>query len=164
MTYARDTHSFNYHSRYQDSPCHMITGGHVDVRQLYPFWCRCWVYIPLNDRHGKVNAPSALKAHFVGYSYTTILTKMYKYYQSRKIRLKRDSGRSKKPPHTILKNKKWWRLSTHHTVFFLSMVWGGLDVPCHLVFVKFREKQTNDSALVIHRSLRWWFLWQSTCQ
>jgi hypothetical protein len=32
-------------------------------------------------RHGKVNAPRALKAHFVGYSYTTILTKMYKYIE-----------------------------------------------------------------------------------
>ena len=81
MTYACDTHSFNYHSRYEDSPYHLITGRHVDVRQLYPFWCRCWVYIPLNDRHGKVNAPRALKAHFVGYSYTTILTKMYKYIE-----------------------------------------------------------------------------------
>jgi hypothetical protein len=59
----------------------MITRRHVDVRQLYPFWCRCWVYIPLNDRHGKVNAPRALKAHFVGYSYTTVLTKTYKYIE-----------------------------------------------------------------------------------
>ena len=65
----------------QDSPYQMIKGRHVDVRQLYPFWCRCWVYIPLNDRHGKVNAPPALKAHFVGYSYTTILTKTYKYIE-----------------------------------------------------------------------------------
>jgi Reverse transcriptase (RNA-dependent DNA polymerase) len=81
MEYACDTHSFNYHSRYGDSPYHLITGRHVDVRQLYPFWCRCWVYIPLSDRHGKINAPRALKAHFVGYSYTTILTKTYKYVE-----------------------------------------------------------------------------------
>ena len=81
MEYACDTHSFNYHTRYGSSPYHLITGRHVDVRQLYPFWCRCWVYIPLSDRHGKVNAPRALKAHFVGYSYTTILTKTYKYIE-----------------------------------------------------------------------------------
>jgi hypothetical protein len=52
MEYACDTHSFNYHSRYGDSPYHLITG-----RQLYPVWCRCWVNIPLSDRHGKINAP-----------------------------------------------------------------------------------------------------------
>jgi hypothetical protein len=78
MEYPCDTHSFNYHTRYGVSPYHMITGRHVDIRQLYPFWCRCWVYIPLN---GEVNAPRALKAHFAGYSYTTVLTKTYKYIE-----------------------------------------------------------------------------------
>jgi hypothetical protein len=81
MEYACDTHSFNYYSRYADSPYHLITGRHVDVRQLNPFWCRCWVYIPLNDRHGKVNAPRALNTHFVDYSYSTVLTRTYKYIE-----------------------------------------------------------------------------------
>jgi hypothetical protein len=36
MEYACDTHSLNYHSLYGDSPYHLITGRHVDVRRLYP--------------------------------------------------------------------------------------------------------------------------------
>jgi hypothetical protein len=40
MTYACDTHSFNSNSRINDSPYHYITGRHIDVTQLHPFFAR----------------------------------------------------------------------------------------------------------------------------
>ena len=78
MTYACDTHSFNPNSRINDSPYHYITGRHVDVTQLHPFFARCFVHIPPSERDSKIGDPRAYKAHFVGYDYTSILTKTYK--------------------------------------------------------------------------------------
>ena len=77
MTYACDTHSFNYNARINTSPYHFNTGSHVDVEQLQPFWSRCYVHIPAKDRTSKIGCPRAYNAHFVGYDYTSILNKTY---------------------------------------------------------------------------------------
>ena len=81
MTYACDTHSFNPITRLGTSPYHKITGRHVDVGQLRPFWARCYVHIPLQFRAGKVGYARAYKAHFVGYDYTSVLTRTYKVFE-----------------------------------------------------------------------------------
>lgn len=73
MSYACITHSFNYSSRIDDSPYHMTTGKHIDIKSLHPFWARCYVHIPLKDRGGKVGHPRAYQGHFVGYLYTSTL-------------------------------------------------------------------------------------------
>jgi hypothetical protein len=44
-----------------------VYGQHVNIKHLHPFWARCWVFIALEDRKGKVGFPRAYKAHFVGY-------------------------------------------------------------------------------------------------
>ena len=77
MAYACTTHSFNPCPRNFDSPYHYITGSHVDVKHLHPFWSRCYVHIPAIHREGKVGFPRAYKAHFAGYDYTSTLTRMY---------------------------------------------------------------------------------------
>ena len=77
MTYTCVTHSFNYNHRINDSPYHYITGSAIDVKQLHPFWARCYVHIPLKDRNSKIGCPRAYNAHFVGYDYTSTLTKTY---------------------------------------------------------------------------------------
>jgi hypothetical protein len=56
----------------------MITGSHVDVKQLHPFFARCYVHIPPSERESKVGYPRAYKAHFVGYDYTSVLHRTYK--------------------------------------------------------------------------------------
>ena len=77
MTYTCVTHSFNYNHRINDSPYHYITGSAIDVKQLHPFWAHCYVHIPLKDRNSKIGCPRAYNAHFVGYDYTSTLTKTY---------------------------------------------------------------------------------------
>ena len=78
MAYACDTHSFNPLARIGTSPYHLITGRHVDVTQLHPFYARCYVHIPSSNRPGKVGHARAYRAHFVGYDFTSYLTKTFK--------------------------------------------------------------------------------------
>ena len=77
MAYACDTHSFNYNHRINTSPYHFNTGSHVDVKELHPFWSRCYVHTPAKDRTSKVGCPRAYNAHFVGYDYTSTLSRTY---------------------------------------------------------------------------------------
>ena len=77
MAYACRTHSFNYNKRLNDSPYHYVYNQHIDIKQLHPFWARCYVYIPLKNRAGKLNSPRAYKAHFVGYNFSTIMFPNY---------------------------------------------------------------------------------------
>lgn len=77
MAYACRTQSFNYNKRLNDSPYHYVYGQHIDIKQLHPFWARCYVYIPLKDRERKLNSPQAYKAHFVGYNFSTIMFPNY---------------------------------------------------------------------------------------
>jgi hypothetical protein len=72
------SHSFNPNSRINDSPYHYITGRHIDVTQLHPFFARFFVHISPSERNSKIGDPCAYKAHFVGYDYTSTLTKTYK--------------------------------------------------------------------------------------
>lgn len=76
MTYACDTHSYNYCSAIGTSPYMKITGQPINIKYLQPFWASCYVFIPLKDRI-KVGDPRAYKAHFVGYANTTILFPNY---------------------------------------------------------------------------------------
>ena len=77
MKYACDTHSFNYSSSIGTSPYTFITGQPVNIKYLQPFWARCWVFIPLESRKGKVGQKRAYKAHMVGYSFSSILIPNY---------------------------------------------------------------------------------------
>ena len=77
MAYACTTHSFNYNHRINTSPYHFNTGRHVDVKELHPFWSRCYVHTAVKDRTSKVGCPRAYNAHFVGYDYTSILSRTY---------------------------------------------------------------------------------------
>ena len=77
MAYACRTHSLNYNKRINDSPYHYVYGEHIDIKDLHPFWSLCYVYIPLKLRQGKLNAPRAYKAHFVGYNFSTIMFPNY---------------------------------------------------------------------------------------
>ena len=76
MTYACDTHSYNFCSAIGTSPYMKITGQPINIKYLQPFWASCYVFIPLKDRI-KVGAPRAYKAHFVGYANTSILFPNY---------------------------------------------------------------------------------------
>ena len=71
MSYACDTHSYNYSSVIGTSPYTKITGQPVNVKYLQPFWASCYVFIPLSKRN-KLGDPRAYKAHFVGYSNTSL--------------------------------------------------------------------------------------------
>ena len=71
MSYACDTHSFNFSKVIGTSPYARITGKSVYIKYLQPFWASCYVFIPLNKR-AKLGDPRAYKAHFVGYSNTTL--------------------------------------------------------------------------------------------
>lgn len=77
MAYACVTHSFNYNHRINTSPYHFNTGRHVDVKELHPFWSRCYVHTPGKDRTSKVGCARAYNAHFVGYDFTSTLTRTY---------------------------------------------------------------------------------------
>ena len=77
MTYACVTHSFNYNQRINTSPYNFNTGRHVDVEELHPFWSRCCVHTPSQDRTSKVGYARAYNAHFVGYDFTSTLTRTY---------------------------------------------------------------------------------------
>ena len=50
MTYACDTHSYNYCSAIGTSPYMKITGQPINLKYLQPFWASCYVFIPLKDR------------------------------------------------------------------------------------------------------------------
>ena len=76
MTYACDTHSYNYCSAIGTSPYMKITGKPVNLKYLQPFWASCYVYIPLKERY-KIGDSRAYKAHFVGYANTTLLFPNY---------------------------------------------------------------------------------------
>ena len=77
MAYACVTHSFNYNHRINTSPYHFNTGSHVDVKELHPFWSRCYIHTPSQDRTSKVGCARAYNAHFVGYDFTSTLTRTY---------------------------------------------------------------------------------------
>ena len=73
MTYAAVTMGFNFSSAIGTSPYYYITGSKANVKYLHPFWSKCYVYIPVELREGKVGVKRAHKARFVGYDNTTIL-------------------------------------------------------------------------------------------
>ena len=77
VQYACITHSFNYCSAIDDSPYHYITGQHVDIANLHPFWSKCYVHIPLELRPRKLGASRAYDARFVGYSFSSLEFKNY---------------------------------------------------------------------------------------
>ena len=76
MEYACDTQSFNYSSVIGTSPYMKIIGQPINIKYLQPFWSSCYVFIPVKERN-KVGDPRAYKAHFVGYSYSTLLFPNY---------------------------------------------------------------------------------------
>ena len=77
MTYAAVTLSFNYSSAIGTSPYYYITGEQVNMKYVKPFWSKCYVFIPVQFRHGKLGCARAHKARFVGYDNTTILFPNY---------------------------------------------------------------------------------------
>ena len=76
MSYACDTHSYNFSQAIGTSPYTNITGQPVNVKYLQPFWASCYVFIPLSKR-AKLGDPRAYKEHFVGYS--NMLSKLFRY-------------------------------------------------------------------------------------
>ena len=78
IQYACVTQSFNLHSAIEDSPYHLITGNHVDIKNLHPFWAKCYVYIPIEQRSGKLGFARAYDARLVGYAFTS--TEFRAYY------------------------------------------------------------------------------------
>ena len=77
MSYACVTHSFNYNHRINTSPYNFNTGSHVDVKELHLFWSRCYVHTPSQDRINYVGCARAYNAHFVGYDFSSTLTRTY---------------------------------------------------------------------------------------
>ena len=77
MTYAAVTLGLNYSSAIGTSPYKYITGGHANMKHVKPFWAKCYVFIPVQFRHGKLGCARAHKARFVGYDNTTILFPNY---------------------------------------------------------------------------------------
>jgi hypothetical protein len=73
-----------------------VYGQHVNIKHLHPFWARCWVFIALEDRKGKLGFPRAYKAHFVGYESSGTLKPTFKVIQVHpngtygKVRVSRD--------------------------------------------------------------------------
>ena len=47
------------------------------MKHVKPFWSKCYVFIPVQFRHGKLGCARAHKARFVGYDNTTILFPNY---------------------------------------------------------------------------------------
>ena len=76
--YTCVTQAFNYHSAIKTSPYHLITGKHVNLKNLKAFWSLCWVHIALEDRKGKIGFPRAYKARFVGYDLSRTLEPCFK--------------------------------------------------------------------------------------
>ena len=72
MTYAAVTLSLNYSSAIGTSPYYYITGEQANMKHLKPFSSKCYVFIPVQFRHGKLGCARAHKARFVGYDNTTI--------------------------------------------------------------------------------------------
>ena len=77
MTYAAVTLGFNFSEKIGTSPYYYITGSKANVKYLHPFWSKCYVYIPLELRKGKIGVKRAHKARFVGYNNSTILFPNY---------------------------------------------------------------------------------------
>ena len=77
MTYAAVTLGFNFSSSIGTSPYYYITGSKANMKYLHPFWAKCYVYIPLELRQGKIGVKRAHKARFIGYNNTTILFPNY---------------------------------------------------------------------------------------
>ena len=76
MSYACDTLSYNFSSVIGTSPYMKIHGKPINMKYLQPFWSRCYVFIPVKERN-KIGDPRAYKAHFAGYSNTTLLFPNY---------------------------------------------------------------------------------------
>jgi hypothetical protein len=81
MEYACKTASLNYHRKIGTMPYFFVYGQHVNIKHLHPFWARCWVFIALEDRKGKVGFPRAYKAHFLGYESSRTLEPTFKVIQ-----------------------------------------------------------------------------------
>lgn len=77
MTYASVTLGFNFSPSIGTSPYTYITGQRANILYLQPFWSKCYVYIPLEHRAGKIGVKRAAKARFVGYHNSTILFPNY---------------------------------------------------------------------------------------
>ena len=77
MTYAAVTLGFNFSEKIGTSPYYYIKGSKANVKYLHPFWSKCYVYIPLELRKGKIGVKRAHKARFVGYNNSTILFPNY---------------------------------------------------------------------------------------
>jgi hypothetical protein len=55
----------------------LSTGEHIDINHLNPFWAKCYVYIPLERRSGKLGFPRIYNARFVGYALASIKFRTY---------------------------------------------------------------------------------------
>lgn len=77
MSYAAVTLGFNFSSALGTSPYYYITGTKANMKYLHPFWSKCYVYIPVELRKGKIGVNRAHKARFVGYNNSTLLFPNY---------------------------------------------------------------------------------------
>lgn len=77
MTYAAVTLGYNLSTAIGTSPYYYLTGTKANLKYLHPFWSKCYVYIPVELRQGKIGVNRAHKARFIGYDNTTILYPNY---------------------------------------------------------------------------------------
>ncbi len=77
IQYSCVTHSFNYSSAIDDSSYDFVTGKHIDIAYLHPFWSKCYVHVPLELRKGKLGLARAYDGRFVGYAFTSIEIRNY---------------------------------------------------------------------------------------
>ena len=78
MAYACDTMSFCYSRSLKTSPYTLLHKRPVPFAFLQPFWTPCFVYLGHNHLDGKVGHSRAYKSRMVGYSYTSLLGRVYK--------------------------------------------------------------------------------------
>jgi hypothetical protein len=77
IMYACVTMAFNCHSAIEDCPYHMATGQQIGINHLHPFWAKCYVYIPLEQRSGKLGFPRIYNARFEGYALMSVEFRTY---------------------------------------------------------------------------------------
>jgi len=61
MTYACQTQSFCLSSVLGTSPYNFLTGQHVNLKNLQPFWASCYVYIPTKNGWAKSGFPVLIR-------------------------------------------------------------------------------------------------------
>ena len=61
VSYACQTQSFSLSSVLGTSPYHFLTGEHVNLKHLQPFWTPCYVYIPTKNGWAKSGYPVLIR-------------------------------------------------------------------------------------------------------